>query len=145
MTSPTHNFRMKLMMAMRKYAKTRKMSRKASRKPKRKASRKPKRKTSRKPKRKTSRKASEYAIFTKEAYAGKVKGLKLKSLANLTTEARKLAFKDNAKAISKAYNASKKKTSRKPKSKASRKPKRKTSGKSKRKASRKPKRKTSRK
>jgi len=74
-------------------------------------------------KRKASRKASTYALFTKKAYAGKVKGLKLKSLKNLSKEARKKAFSANAKAISKAYSKSKKKSVKRksPKRKASRK------------------------
>jgi hypothetical protein len=101
-----NSFKMRLMMAMKNAAKSRrKAARKASRKRrsvKKKVSRKASRKR-RSVKRKVSRKASAYALFTKDAYAGKVKGLKLKSLKNLSTEDRKKAFKANAKAISAAY------------------------------------------
>jgi len=108
-----NSFKMRLMMAMKNAAKSRrKATRKASRKrrsTKRKVSRKVSRKR-RSVKRKASRKASTYALFTKAAYAGKVKGLKLKSLKNLSKEARKKAFSANAKAISAAYKKGKKKS-----------------------------------
>ena len=80
-----NSFKMRLMMAMKNAAKSRRKAvRKASRK-RRSTNRKVSRKVSRK-RRSVKRKASTYALFTKAAYAGKVKGLKLKSLKNLSKE-----------------------------------------------------------